>query len=106
MSANNANEKTETVSFGLVDFINRQSSLTINKLKKGVADLPGFEQSTLDSMGSINIVTKDNSFMSAHMLKANNEAKTAKIVDLNKNTSFPLTHQRKKNKNDFYRFLL
>jgi len=56
-------------------------------------------------MGSINIVTKNNTFMSSHLLKEK-EAKLAKIVDLNKNTSFPLSHQRKKNKNDFYRFLL
>ncbi len=35
-----------------------------------------------------------------------NETKMAKVLDLNKNTSFPLSHQRKKNKNDFYRFLL
>jgi hypothetical protein len=59
-----------------------------NRLIKGVADLPGFEPSTLDSMGSINIVTKDNSYMSGYPIKAN-ETKAAKILDLNKNTSFP-----------------
>ena len=30
----------------------------------------------------------------------------AKVLDLNRLTSFPLNVQRKKNKNDFYRFLL
>jgi hypothetical protein len=50
------------------------------------------------------MASKDNSFMS-HLMNKNKE-KVAKIVDLNKNTSFPLSHQRKKNKNDFYRFLL
>lgn len=32
--------------------------------------------------------------------------KEANIVDMNLQTSFPLNVQRKKNKNDFYRFLL
>ena len=29
-----------------------------------------------------------------------------KVIDLNRLTTFPLNVQRKKNKNDFYRFLL
>ena len=35
-----------------------------------------------------------------------NETKAAKVVDINKIAQFPLNQQRKKNKNDFYRFLL
>lgn len=99
MSANNvANEKSGVNPFTISDLINRQSSNTLSQKPKGVADLPGFE-STLDSMGSINI--KENSVKYAEA-----RDRVAAVVDLNKNTSFPLTQQRKKNKNDFYRFLL
>jgi hypothetical protein len=52
-------------------------------------------------MGSINISTN------AHLQKVQEvKDRMARIVDLNKNTSFPLGKERKKNKNDFYRFLL
>ena len=49
-----------------------------------------------------------NGVMSAqHISKsAMNETKAAKVVDLNRNAHFPQNQQRKKNKNDFYRFLL
>lgn len=30
----------------------------------------------------------------------------AKVVDINKSTEIPANHDKKKNKNDFYRFLL
>jgi hypothetical protein len=62
---------------------------------------------TLDSLGSINIVNNNGIMSAQHLSKsAMNETKAAKVIDLNKNTLFPMNQQRKKNKNDFYRFLL
>jgi hypothetical protein len=95
MSANNVvGEKTNP--FSVSDLLNRQST---NTIAQKLQDIPGFEPSTLDSMGSININTKSLKFAEAR-------DRVAAVVDLNKNTSFPFTQQRKKNKNDFYRFLL
>jgi len=64
---------------------------------------------TLDSLGSINIVNNNGVMSAQHLSKSAmnmNETKAARVVDLNKITTFPLNQQRKKNKNDFYRFLL
>jgi hypothetical protein len=65
--------------------------------------------------GSINIVTAAEPGAGAS-LPQNPAARSgrdrpamdagAKVLDLNRLTSFPLNVQRKKNKNDFYRFLL
>jgi hypothetical protein len=66
--------------FNVSDLLNNHSS---KKIPKGVADLPGYEPSTLDSMGSINIKT-NNRFDEVR-------DRVARVVDLNKNTSFPLT---------------
>ena len=82
MSANNMDHAKSGINpFTISDLINRQSSNTLSQKPKGVADLPGFE-STLDSMGSINI--KENSLKFADA-----RDRVAAVVDLNKNTSFP-----------------
>ena len=49
------------------------------------------QASTIDSMGSINIVTKNNLNNQAHLQKVQDaKDRVARVVDLNKNTSFPL----------------
>ena len=63
------------------------------------------KEATLDSIGSINIVTNTPGMEVSAIEAERPDAKT-KVVDLNRLTSFPLNVQRKKNKNDFYRFLL
>ena len=54
--------------------------------------------------GSINIVTQNLSTTPDGFSAA--PPKEANVVDMNQRTTFPLNVQRKKNKNDFYRFLL
>ena len=63
------------------------------------------KEATLDSIGSINIVTKTPGVDMGAFDGEKADPKT-KVVDLNRLTTFPLNVQRKKNKNDFYRFLL
>jgi hypothetical protein len=58
-----------------------------------------------ETLGSINIITQ-NLTLNPAMEGYSAPAKEANIVDMNLQTSFPLNAQRKKNKNDFYRFLL
>lgn len=65
----------------------------------------------VDSIGSINIITAENggsvSAAGFHYSATGRDNETKpKVVDLNRITSFPLNNGRKKNKNDFYRFLL
>ena len=65
----------------------------------------------MDSLGSINIITSNGAHLQGRGLDqqaagADGANKEAKVVDMNQRTNFPLNVQRKKNKNDFYRFLL
>jgi hypothetical protein len=46
---------------------------------------------TLDSLGSINIVNNNGVMSAQHISKsAMNDIKVARVIDLNKNTQFPL----------------
>jgi hypothetical protein len=65
----------------------------------------------VDSLGSINIITNNGAHLQGRGLESSaigqaGANKEAKVVDMNQRTNFPLNVQRKKNKNDFYRFLL
>ena len=136
MSANDARVGGEVApgSVGLAEFMNRQSSITVSNPvarappysskpnTRGVTDPPSAlhdgslygrggdgkkDMATLDSLGSINIVNNNGVMSAQHLSKSvMNETKAAKVIDLNKNTMFPMNQGRKKNKNDFYRFLL
>lgn len=52
----------EKSAFNVSDLLNTNSQMNMAKKPKGVADLPGFEPSTLDSMGSINIKESNSKF--------------------------------------------
>jgi len=72
------------------------------------------------SMGPINIVTNKLGHMHSNeatqrtmdtnlgkrVSSANRVQEKARVIDLNNEVSFPANQGRKKNKNDFYRFLL
>lgn len=81
MSANNVMEKSR---FNVSDLIHQPSSNFLTQKPKGLVDLPGYEPSTLDSMGSIKMKDGNLKFAEAR-------DRVAAVVDLNKNTSFPLT---------------
>jgi len=71
------------------------------------------KEAVVDSLGSINIITSNGAHLQGRGPGLDQQAagsaganKEAKVVDMNQRTNFPLNVQRKKNKNDFYRFLL
>jgi len=69
------------------------------------------KEAVVDSLGSINIITSNGAHLQGRGLDhqapgQDGSNKEAKVVDMNQRTNFPLNVQRKKNKNDFYRFLL
>jgi hypothetical protein len=90
--------------------MNRQSSITVanpaanqypyssKPNTRGVTDPPSAtanfrnpEMATLDSLGSINIVNNNGVMSAQHISKsAMNDIKVARVIDLNKNTQFPL----------------
>jgi len=79
-----------------------------------LADVNMLRSKEMESLGPINIVTAPNPRASqittqpAKYIKPPYEhvKQPAKVIDLNTVTLFPSNVNRKKNKNDFYRFLL
>jgi len=109
--------------FGFAEFYNNPSVPTNAFLKKGGHSLEqGTPQNAADntkqeqSVGPINIVTGNSkvdfigrkSTQATALTSKQGQAAQEKpnIVDINNTTLFPGTTGRKKNKNDFYRFLL
>ena len=59
-----------------------------------------------ESTGQINIITSGTHNLMDTELDLLGANKFASIVDMNQLTNFPINTHRKRNKNDFYRFLL
>lgn len=83
-----------------LDRFEQNRSMTTTHSLKGVKD-------TAESHRQFNIITGKNQRVE---LKQNSilgfKDKAANVIDMNINTQFPSNLNRKKNKNDFYRFLL
>lgn len=116
---NNGSENMRNNAAIFAEFFNSQTQSgsvhRVNMMRKSIErpDHPTQSVTTnsvkgkdFESTGQINIITSGGHNLMDAELNLLDGNKFASIVDMNQVTNFPLNSHRKRNKNDFYRFLL